>query len=249
MAKKETAMVLWEKEMAEEAKRAAAVVAGIGGGVQTFSIRGARLKLGDVEIPGNKVLVRVLDQVLVNTFYEGKFDPDNKSSPTCYAFSRGEELVPFAAVEHKQAEKCAACPKNAFGSADNGKGKACQNRMRLYVLKAGEGKEIYDAEQLKTAEVAVFNIPPTSLNAWSKYVKQIVGLGLTPYMAVTELAVLPDDKVQVRVVPTLVAHKSTKEDYELLRPRAEEQGKEQFQAFPKNEELTPTKKKTKKARY
>ncbi len=208
-----TALVDWEKEMEAQAKIAAGVVANIGGNVPRFSVKGGILSLDDQAIPGNHMAVVILDGILQNTFYEGRYDADNMTPPTCFALGRDDKaMAPHpTVVERGQAQNdtCRGCPMNEFGSAENGKGKACGNRVRLVVVKAGEldtnGRFTFDAgdydeEHFKSATAPVLAVPPTSIGAYATYVKSIANtLKMPPHGVFTKVSVKPDPKVQVRV--------------------------------------------------
>lgn len=55
---------------------------------------------------------------------------------------------------------CATCPMNQFGSAKDGRGKACKNMRQLYLLRSGE----YMPMQL--------TLPPTSLSPFREFMNQ-----------------------------------------------------------------------------
>lgn len=206
-----TEVVDWEKEMEAQAKVAAGVVANIGGNVPQFSIRAGVLSIDDQQVPNNHMAVVILDSILENTFYEGKWDPDNPSPPTCFALGRDDgSMAPHPSVVERgqaQHETCRGCPMNAFGTAELGKGKACKNRVRLMVVKAGEldanGRltDIYkDPEHFASAPATKFSVPPTSIGAYATYVKTVANaLKVPPHGVLTKIAVRPDPKVQVRV--------------------------------------------------
>jgi hypothetical protein len=209
-----TEVVDWEKEMEAQAKVAAGVVANIGGNVPRFSIRGGTLSIDDQPIPGNHMAVVILDALLENAFYEGEWDPNNVVPPTCFAFGRdASAMAPHEVVVEKgqaQSEKCNGCPMNVFGTADRGKGKACKNRVKLMVVKAGdlspEGRFTYNAEDygedhFQSAPAALFSVPPTSIGAFASYVKTVANtLRIPPHGIFTKISVRPDPKVQVRVI-------------------------------------------------
>ena len=98
---------------------------------------------------------------LDKTYYASKYDPQatEAKSPDC--FSRdGQRPDPSSPL--KQAEACAGCPMNQFGSgtgADGApsKGKACADSKTLAIF-ANNG-------------VYGFKIPPASLKAFTNYVK------------------------------------------------------------------------------
>lgn len=88
---------------------------------------------------GSSMEVVILASTFENAYYDTPYDEDNPSSPACYAVSDSEdELVPAEDAPNKQADTCAECPMNVFGSDARGKGKACANRRRLALLAAGD---------------------------------------------------------------------------------------------------------------
>lgn len=101
---------------------------------------GSKIKLGAGKMtmpdgtatPGPVPMV-VVDFVARNMFYENDYDANNIESPVCFAIGTNPlKLVPSKNSPLPQAESCAACPMNAFGS--KGKGKACKNERSLAVL-------------------------------------------------------------------------------------------------------------------
>ena len=59
--------------------------------------------------------------------------------------------------------KCKTCPLNQYESADEGKGKACKNRRRIYILREGDVFPM------------LLSLPTGSLKVFTKYI--IGGLG------------------------------------------------------------------------
>jgi hypothetical protein len=205
------ALARWDAELARQAEAAAKQEANTGGG-QFFSLRGGTLKLNDAPLPNSEMAVVVVDAVLENVFYSQEFDPESPTSPDCYAFGRDEAtLAPHEAVEQKQSELCADCPQNRWGSSDKGRGKACRNRRRLACVAAGTldartgAFEAYDAEALKAGQLAYLALPPTSLNSWGAYVKQLAAtVRRPPHAVVTRVKVVPDPKTQLKVTFELI---------------------------------------------
>ena len=68
-----TAITKWDEQLAKMAQDAAKVVEGLAGGGSFIKTRGG-LFYKDMPIPDNKMRVVVVDHVLINAFYEGKFD-------------------------------------------------------------------------------------------------------------------------------------------------------------------------------
>jgi hypothetical protein len=60
---------------------------------------------------------------------------------------------------------CKTCPLNKYESADEGKGKACKNRRRIYVLREGELFPL------------LLSLPTGSLKELTKYLKRLLSKG------------------------------------------------------------------------
>lgn len=105
----------------------------------------------------------VVDFVAINKFYADSYDRNNITPPLCYAVNlEPSQLVPVDTSIEKQAESCAKCDLNKFGSA--GKGKACQNTRLLAVLPT-------DADS--STDLMVLSVSPTAIDAFDKYVGSI----------------------------------------------------------------------------
>lgn len=183
-----------------------------------LSTRGGVLSFGEEELPGNQACVIILDAVKENTFYTDDFSADAPAAPTCYAFGRGvEEMAPHESMQtdlnyfKPQSETCATCPHNEWGSADKGRGKACQNRRRLALIPAGyyAGKRgsrdldlhlFDDPKHFQTADIAFIKLPVMSVKDWAKYVTQLSAqVHRPPHGVITRLFLEPDTKSQYRV--------------------------------------------------
>lgn len=217
-----TSLMNYEEKWAQEAK-AAAVAEPLQAGTW-LSARGGQLAIGETVLPGAQAAVIVLDMVRENTYYEGKFDPDNPMPPVCYALGReSDEMFPHLDmqkdlsyfkpqhVENGQVLGCDGCPLNQWGSADQGRGKACQNRRRLTLIPAGyytprKGSRDFDLqlfddpEHFAKTEQVFFKLPVTSVNNWSKYVNQVAtALRRPPHGVVTRLSIEPHQQFQYEV--------------------------------------------------
>ena len=89
-------------------------------------------------IPSVRVVILKANSHLSKIYYEKSYSEGDSDSPDCFSVN-GETPDPGAA--HKQSEKCAACPKAAWGSrvTEDGKElKACQDSRRLVVVPAND---------------------------------------------------------------------------------------------------------------
>ena len=204
-----TEIANYDAELAAMAKAAAGMEAAAGG-ANFFSIRGGILTIDGAIVPNNEMGVIVVNHSLLNIYYEGVFDPDVQSPPTCYAIALGEEdvLAPHKDVvarDQAMAEACADCELNKWASADKGRGKACNNRRRLALIVAGEFsngrfKAFDDPADFKTAQMAGLTLPVTSVKMWAAMVKQIAAsMHLPPLGVFLRVSVKPDVKSQFKV--------------------------------------------------
>ncbi len=185
-----------------------------------LSTRGGILKFGNEELPGNQAAVIILDSVRENTYYAERFSEDNPQAPICYAYGDGpdadETMAPHTSMQtdlsyfKPQSDTCKSCKWNEWGSADQGRGKACQNRRRLALVPAGyyepkrgsRDMELHiftDPKHFQTCEIAFVKLPVMSVKLWAAYVNHISASVHRPPMAViTRLSLEPDPKSQYR---------------------------------------------------
>ena len=193
--KKSTAIVAWDEQMAKYATQSAAIADSIGTGGKFISFKGGKITFDGGEVPGAKMNCVILDHILENALYEGKYDSKNPSSPVCFAFGTDQkDMAPHADCTDPKSEKCKGCEFNEWGTADTGKGKACKNIVRLALVAES------DLEELESAELAYARVPVTSTKSWAGYVKQLESmLHLPPFAVVTELSVIEDDGDQFHI--------------------------------------------------
>lgn len=127
--------------------------------------------------------VVIVDFVARNDFYEGAFDKDNMTAPACFAIGVApNKLVPSDNSPQKQADTCAECPMNAFGSA--GAGKACKNGRVLAVLPP-------DADE--DTPLWLLKVSPTALKGFDGYVQGIARTFQAPPVAVVTTVTFDDN--------------------------------------------------------
>ena len=118
---------------------------------------------GQFELPTGKLVDTIEGHVLyshnANAFWlKGAEEGDEETAaPDC---SSTDGVFPNAG-ENKQAESCAECPMNEFGTAKEGKGKACKNTIRLLILLDNEYVPV------------ILPCPPTSIGKKSSLMKWI----------------------------------------------------------------------------
>jgi hypothetical protein len=214
-----TDVVDWEAQMRRDAEVAAGAQRSSGGGGKFFSTQAGVLQFDGTPLPGNQMAVIVLADIMENSWYEDKYDPDTPASPKCFAFGHDEEdMEPHEKVDQdpyfaRQNPECHDCPRNEWGSADTGRGKACKNVMRLALIPAGVYKakgtgrnaqhelELFDdVTHFAKAEVAFLKLPVMSVKNYAKYVKSLAAdMGRPPHGVITNIYLEPDPKSQYKV--------------------------------------------------
>lgn len=192
-----TAVANYEDRLAAMAAESAQQEANVGGG-GFISVKGGQLTYQGNTIKGNELDVVVLTSIHENVYYgDERYDPDNPQPPVCYAFGTDDkDMAPHAEAAEPQHETCEGCPHNEFGTADNGKGKACKNIRRLAMIPG----DPLDEETVETATVAHLKVPVTSVKGWASFVKTVATLDkLPPLGVVARIGVIPDPKTQFKV--------------------------------------------------
>lgn len=220
----------WEQQLAKYATQASKTAEASAGGGSWLSFKGGVLTYKGVPVQNNETELVVLDQVLENLYYEGAYDPNTPTSPVCFALAREkDELVPHEKSPSKQSDDCASCEHNKFGSAAQGRGKACKNSQRLAVLAVGDGS----LEQLAETEVTFAKLPVTSVANYANYVQKMQALysGMPPFAFVTRLKLIPDAKSQFKVLFDF-SRRLTKEELGVVFSRVKEAEPQMIPADP-----------------
>lgn len=127
-----------------------------------------------ISIDGDTMQVNQIDQGAVfldlvfvkwaghvtKTWYSGAYQAGADGPPDCFSL---DGKTPDLASVKQQSSNCASCPHNAFGSATNGKGKACSDGQRTaVVLGADTPVSVNGAAQVLKAggEVYGYRLPP-----------------------------------------------------------------------------------------
>jgi len=100
---------------------------------------------------------------------------DTMNQPPICSSVDGHEGIELATGEVKN---CSECPSNQWGSSPKGgKGKACKNMRRLFILAEGSDMPI------------LLTLPPTSITGWDTYKSAVLGVQrYIPQEIVTEFS-------------------------------------------------------------
>jgi len=166
---------------------------GSGGTNRRISIRGGRFRLivGGEQVSVSKdesMNIIVVDAATVSrTYYEGTYDPEKTSAPTCWSH---DSRVPAAEVpdDQRQAARCADCPMNIKGSGQ-GNSRACRFSQRMAVMLEGELDKIYQLQLPATSIFGQADGKKLPLQAYAKYLAE----HKTPIQAVVTTMYFDED--------------------------------------------------------
>lgn len=139
------------------------------GGGLAFELPGEN---DDTPIAQSELVGIIVDHHPINAYWETDYDGSN-NQPDCSSFDGKLGIVSGTG----ECNNCLQCELNKFGSdSKGGKGKACKNMHRIYILMDGQPLPM------------LLVLPPTSLAAWRNYLgKKIVARGKRPWMVLTKV--------------------------------------------------------------
>lgn len=170
----------------DEAREIMAENMGELGGVQFDRIKipsGGGIAFAVIDENGEEDAVKELKGVIidyhpVNAFWRDEFTGQN-NPPDCSSLDGITGTVVNGDLT--ETHKCATCPHNQWGSdPKGGKGKACKNMMRVYLLREGSMFPV------------LLTLPPTSIGNWKHHVKRLTDKLKMYYSVVTSIKLAKD---------------------------------------------------------
>lgn len=132
------------------------------------------------ELDGEQVPAAALEIVILaanpnlsKVWYKGGYEDGANAKPDCFS---NNGISPDDSVDAPQAKKCATCPKNVWGSGQNGKGKAC-----------GDSRRIAIAAPDQINEPMLLRVPAASLKPLAEYGKKLDNRGASFDAVVTKI--------------------------------------------------------------
>lgn len=186
-----------------------------------ISLKGGMFATGPnpEDVIGTRLCAVIIDSVAINTYYEGAWEDGQKSVPKCYAYGfPPEEMRPHVESMKLHMDTfypqtlnpatgevgpCSGCKWNQFGTAQKGKGKACQNRDRLALIPAGQflqrkGSYGYDLQLFddpswfSSAEIHKLDLPVLSVKPFREYSNKVIQTtGRPPWGVRTVITIEP----------------------------------------------------------
>lgn len=142
------------------------------------------------EIDGEQVPAPSIDVVLVKAnkanskvFYlKGFQEGAENQKPDCFS---NDGVKPDSSVSAPQAKSCATCKHNQWGSRigeNGGKGKSCQDSVRMAVAQVGQINDPY-----------LLRVPPASIKPLGEYGKMLEKRGVGYNMVVTRIGFVMEE--------------------------------------------------------
>lgn len=205
--------------------------------VSRISLKSGVMSYGGDAVPGNNMDVIIVCGAQRNVFYAGQYDPNNIVNPNCFALGDGDEpmlahenvpdeSVPEASEKtpRETPRSCKGCAMNEWGSdLRGGRGKACKETRRLIVLPANVLDDENPAEAIAKSEMAIIDLPVTSVGNYGSLVNSLAAtLGLPVWAVVTNVLVSPHAKKQFEVTFTPLRPAGDEETIRALMKRRDE---------------------------
>lgn len=155
----------------------------INDGFHKLSISGSRFKINGEPAgrEGIEFSGVVLRELPVNTFYKGKYDPDNVDLPDCFSVGG---MNPDSSVKEPCSTSCVGCPNNEWDTGTNAKGepsgKACSNSRRIIIVVEGVPLPI------------MMSVPPSALGNFNDFLKLLASKKLPLAAVVTKITFDPN---------------------------------------------------------
>jgi len=178
-----TALASIQEQIAQQLARQNEAAQSLRSGGSYIGFKNAQLKVDGISIPANQLEVRVLAVLSERSWYSKNFDADVVQIPDCYAL---DDTKPHEYSASPQAATCAECLHNKWGSAKQGKGKACRESARVIVVPANV--------PLASAQMYTAKVPITSLSTVTSFTSRCGQANKLMGEFVTKLSVVEDNK-------------------------------------------------------
>lgn len=193
-----------------------------GRSINRISLRNGKFRFNKQGVEVHVHSAETLDVVIVaanpavgRMFYLKAYDSDAAGErPDCYS---KDGVKPEADSPNIQSPVCATCPKNAVGSALNGKGKACSYKKRVVIV--APKKIDGDAYAIDVAAMGLFGEDDTAHRKFNlkSYIEALKANGLIVPSVVTRLSF--DDKESVPKLFFTPVRVLTPEEFALVESR------------------------------
>lgn len=161
---------------------------GTGGNSRRISIKGGRFRemVGkeqvNVNSSGSMNVVVLKSSKIGRTYFEGAYDPENPSGPTCWS-PDSEKPSPDVPADKRKAASCHDCPMNIKGSGQ-GDSRACRFSVRLAMCLEGQYDKVY---QMQIPATSIFGKATDGKMGMQAYARFLTEKKLPMIAAVTQM--------------------------------------------------------------
>jgi len=232
---KQVAVGSWRERAAKSVqtgKAASALLPSQSGNFLSF--RNGVLTLGGVKLP-NPLDMVILAYGPERVYYARPYQADSQATPDCYSFDGNAPHERAATPQH---DHCASCHQNEFGTAENGKGKACKEGARFIAIDAASLESL---ERIATATLVQGRLSVLNSKGFKSYVSVFEELGSPIWSTVSRLTVQPDSKSQYATLFQSVTTDMADDLLDALAARIDEAEKLMSQPYPEPVEAPPPK--------
>jgi len=187
-----TAVLDMKAEVEARLKAQAATREQMASGSALISFKGGRLSIDGTDVPSGEVEVIPLAIMFERTFYSKAYNPDVSQVPDCYTY---DNIGPHPEAQAPQNPTCKGCPRDAWGSGKEGRGKACREAARLGVISS--------LADLNQSAVYMAKVPISSLGTVKDFLAYASANGQLTCQYKVRLKVVPDNKsiFKVSIIP------------------------------------------------
>lgn len=133
----------------------------------------------DEATPATEITAVIIHSHRANVLWLAKFGSGEDRTPDCFSLNGAEGVD----RDNGELHPCAHCQYNQYGSADGGtgRGKACKNTRRLYLLRPAQSDQPGDVLPL------ILTLPSTALATYDKYRTRLLLARHKPWGVVTRI--------------------------------------------------------------
>lgn len=198
-----------------------------------LSFRNGVITLGGVKMENPLPLV-ILAYGFERSYYSGPYQPDVQATPDCYSY---DGVAPHPQAKVPQNDRCSACRFNEFGSAENGKGKACKEGARFVAIHADSLESV---AKIATATIVQAKLSVLNSKGFRSYCGVFEEAGVPIWQGITQLTVVPDSKSQYATsFQNETAEGLGDEHMDAIALRVDEAEKMMVQPYPELEVKAP----------
>jgi hypothetical protein len=224
----------WRERAAQSVTKSKEALAKLPAASGNFiSFRNGQMTLGGNRLD-NPLPVIIIAHGYERTYYSRPYQPDAISAPDCYSFD-GD--APHDQSQVPQADRCAQCRFNEFGSATNGKGKGCKEGARMAMIHADALNADDPVAAIASAQIVQARLSVLNSKAFRAYAGYFDDMPM--WTSVTEIECVPDSKSQYATSFRNLVAEMDDDILDAIAARVGEAEKQLVEPYPEPQEQAP----------